>query len=505
MKSLLLLTLICGAVAAAMLQAAPVGVFDAGGDIGVTPKAGKADFDAASGEYRITGGGANVWATVDAFQFIWKRVSGDVTLSADVQFAGAGAAMHRKAMLMIRQGLEPDSAYADVALHGDGLTSLQYRLQPGGITAEARSELKGPTHIRIERRGDQMTLFAGKPGEKLEPTGPITVALKDPVYVGLAVCSHNADNLETAIFSNVKLAAQPVGAGAANRNPSKISVYNLRTNAVDVIYSTSEHFEAPNWSPDGKYLLVNSRGGLWKLSLGQKPAPVPVRVDLGALSGCNNDHGISPDGSKFAISAAAPKQKSQVYVSASDGAQVRLMTPKSPSYFHGWSPDGRWLAFVGQRDENFDLYRVPVGGGEEQRLTSSAGYDDGPDYSPDGKWIYFNSDRSGSWDIWRIPAAGAGRDDKRAQRMTNDEYEDWFPHPSPDGKWLVFLSFNKGTKGHPGGQDVMLRMMPMPGAKLKPADIRVLTKLYGGQGTMNVNSWAPDSRQFAFVSYERLP
>jgi Tol biopolymer transport system component len=178
------------------------------------------------------------------------------------------------------------------------------------------------------------------------------------------------------------------------------------------------------------------------------------------------------------------------------------MTPLAPSYFHGWSPDGRWLAFVGQRDKNFDLYRIAAAGGEEQRLTWNAGYDDGPDYSPDGKWIYFNSDRSGSWDIWRIPATGAGKDDKRAQQVTKDEFEDWFPHPSPDGKWMVFISFPKGTKGHPAGQNVILRLMPLPGAKLKPAAIKELVKLFGGQGTMNVSSWSPDSKKFAFVSYE---
>jgi Tol biopolymer transport system component len=227
-----------------------------------------------------------------------------------------------------------------------------------------------------------------------------------------------------------------------------------------------------------------------------------VKIDLGTITGCNNDHGISPDGKMFAISAAMEKQPSRMYLAAADGSGGHMMTPKSPSYYHGWSPDGKWLAFVGKRDGNFDLYRMAVTGGEEQRLTSNAGYDDGPDYSPDGKWIYFNSDRSGSWDIWRMPATGAGKDDKRAQQVTNDEKEDWFPHPSPDGKWLVFISFPKGTKGHPGGQYVVLRMMPMPGAKLKPAAIKELIQVFGGQGTMNVNSWSPDSKKFAFVSYE---
>jgi Tol biopolymer transport system component len=346
-----------------------------------------------------------------------------------------------------------------------------------------------------------MNIFIGKPGAELQPVGPATVVLKDPVYVGLGVCSHKADVLESAIFTNVKLEGAPAARGNQGGH-SRISVYDLATNSSQVIYDASQHFEAPNWSPDGKYLLVNGMGSLWKLALDPKPLSAPVKVDLGEITGCNNDHGISPDGKMFAISASMNRQGSRVYLAKADGSGGHQMTPLAPSYFHGWSPDGHWLAFVGQRDKNFDLYRIAATGGEEQRLTWNAGYDDGPDYSPDGKWIYFNSDRSGSWDIWRIPATGAGKDDKRAQQVTKDEYEDWFPHPSPDGKWMVFISFPKGTKGHPAGQNVILRLMPLPGAKLKPAAIKELVKLFGGQGTMNVSSWSPDSKKFAFVSYE---
>jgi TolB protein len=182
----------------------------------------------------------------------------------------------------------------------------------------------------------------------------------------------------------------------------------------------------------------------------------------------------------------------------------RQVTELIPSYYHGWSPDGRTLAYCAKRGDNFDLYAIPVSGGPEKRLTEHAGYDDGPDYSPDGKWIYFNSDRSGSWDIWRIPADGAGSGDARAERVTQDDFEDWFPHPSPDGRWMVFISFPKGTKGHPADKDVVLRRMPMPGNTLTAAPITEVVRLFGGQGTMNVNSWSPDSRRFAYVSYEAI-
>ena len=203
----------------------------------------------------------------------------------------------------------------------------------------------------------------------------------------------------------------------------------------------------------------------------------------------------------------------ELYLCNADGSNVRFMVKETPSYFHGWSPDGKYLAYVHQHaasgggPANYDIFRIPSAGGESEQLDSNTGYDDGPDYSPDGKWIYFNSDRSGKWDVWRIPANGAGPGDQKAERITNEETEDWFPHPSPDGKQLLFLSFAKGTKTHndklPGTQ---LRMMPMPGAKpSKTPKVQVVTTFFGGQGTINVNSWAPDSKRFAYVIYEPLP
>ena len=270
---------------------------------------------------------------------------------------------------------------------------------------------------------------------------------------------------------------------------SHINIISHDGKSKQVIFSSPDTFEAPNWSPDGKYLLLNSRGKLWRLPVtGGEPEPVP----LTNVKAVNNDHGISPDGKWYAVSAQ------NIFIAPVSGGEARQITNQIPSYFHGFSPDGKTLAYCAKRGDNFDLYSIPFAGGEEKRLTSSPGYDDGPDYSPDGKWIYFNSDRSGSWDIWRIPADGAGPDDRKAERITSDDLEDWFPHPSPDGKWIVFVSFQKGTKGHPANQnDVRIRMMPANGGKI--VDV---TTLFGGQGTMNVNSWSPDSQKFAFVSYE---
>ncbi|HEY2017421.1 MAG TPA: hypothetical protein VGH38_28140 [Bryobacteraceae bacterium] len=502
----LLVAMLCAssAIAQESRPAGATGLFEDHADVGETPKKGAVAFNATSGEYRITGGGANVWANADAFQFAWKRISGDVTITADVQFEGKGTVAHRKAMLMVRQSLDPGSAYADAALHGDGLTSLQYRAMPGAVTEEARSALTAPVRLRIQRRGNQFTLSAGKPGEDLTRTGPVTVALEGPVYVGLGVCSHDANILETAVFTNVRV-EQAAPRPPQTRYRSKITVYDLKTKASKIIYTADEVWEAPNWTVDGRYLLVNSGGNLYRLAVDTEGAK-PDKLDVGPDVRCNNDHGFTRDGKTLAFSASSRTAPgSEVYVAGADGKDRRQVTNSPPSYFHGWSPDGKWMAVVAQRNNNFDLFRVPSTGGSEERLTSDPGYDDGPDYSPDGKWIYFNSDRSKTWDIWRMPPEGAGPNDSKAQRVTSDDLEDWFPHPSPNGKWLLFLSFPKGTTDHNGKMEITLRMIPMPGKKISAVAPQTVLKLYGGQGTINVNSWSPDSRRFAFVSYEVLP
>jgi TolB protein len=300
-----------------------------------------------------------------------------------------------------------------------------------------------------------------------------------------------------------------------NQNPSNvrsmISIYDLESKSVRVVYAADKLWEAPNRSPDGKYLLANSGGVLYRFTLDADGKAQPEKLALDAAYECNNDHGISHDGALLAFSARyGSSQESQVFVASSDGTKPRLLTTNSPSYFHGWSPDGKWLAFVGKRGDHFNIFRVPVSGDVEQRLTSNPANDDGPDYSPDGNWIYIKSNRSGGWNIWRFPADGAGPDDGKADRVTRDELEDWFPHPSPDGKWLVFLSFPKGTPGHDVKTNVQLRMIPMPQSapgvarQSEVASVQVLAHIFGGQGTINVNSWSPDSRKFAFVSYELL-
>ena len=208
---------------------------------------------------------------------------------------------------------------------------------------------------------------------------------------------------------------------------------------------------------------------------------------------CNNDHGISPDGQWLAISDQSQEQRrSLIYILPIAGGTPRRITQLAPSYWHGWSADGKTLAYCADRGGNFDIYAIGIDGGEEKRLTTAEGLDDGPDYSPDGQYIYFNSERTGLMQIWRMKADGSEQ-----TQITRDEYNNWFAHPSPDGKWLSIITFEKDVKGHPANKDVTLRLVPVGGG-----EIQVLAKLFGGQGTINVPSWSPDSRRLAFVSYQ---
>jgi hypothetical protein len=200
--------LICAA-SAQETTPAPLGVFKAHGDVGETPKRGSVEYDSATGGYRVTGGGANIWSTTDAFHFVWIKLSGDVTVAADIQFIGAGAVAHRKAVLMIRQGLEPGAPYADAALHGDGLTSLQFRTDRDKETQEVKAAVTAPQRIRIERHANEFTMYTGNSGGALTPSGSASVELQDPVYVGIGVCSHDTGMLETAVFSKLKIEPAP--------------------------------------------------------------------------------------------------------------------------------------------------------------------------------------------------------------------------------------------------------------------------------------------------------
>ncbi|RYD68075.1 MAG: hypothetical protein EOP58_01520 [Sphingomonadales bacterium] len=492
---------------ALMLVASPaaaqkVGVFDAHADIGRTATPGSVTH--ADGTYRITASGANIWGEKDAFHYAWTQRSGDLHIAADVVWEGKGKDPHRKAGLMIRQNATPGSPYADVMVHGDGLTALQYRDVQDGPTYQIVSAIPHPKRVRLEREGDYVWFsVAGEDGVLRHAGGNYRMAFQAPFMVGLAVSAHDDSVTETATFGNVELKVPSLAyvpdTGYAAKVESTLEVMEVAgSQSRRVVRTFAGKIEAPNWTRDGAALLYNGDGRIWRVPVeGGRPAA----IDTGRHVKNNNDHGISPDGKQLIISdQAEPDNLSRIYVLPIIGsATPKLVSsyPDARSYWHGWSPDGKMIAYVyvHATDGAYDIYTRNLDGSGEKPLIVGPGVDDGPEYSPDGKHLYFNSTRSGAMQLWRANADGSNP----VQITRDPNFRDWFPHVSPDGKWIVFISFglDVALADHPPNRDVILRIMPADSS----APPRVLTRLFGGQGTINVPSWSPDSKSIAFVSY----
>jgi len=486
-------------VLVARAAATSLGIFEGQGDVGSVVPAGALAYDTTAQVYTITAAGANLWSTTDGFHFVWKKVSGDVALTADVSFpeSSGNPSPHRKAVLMFRQTLDADGVYADAAQHGSGMTALQYRVARGATTQDIELNIDAPRRVRLEKRGDVMTMFLSLRGEPLHQVGAsIKLHLDGPFYAGIGVCSHNKDVTEKVTFAHVELT--PL---APPSTASTLALYStLQTIGVEdnfrravVIASERAHLEAPNWSRDGQRLIFDREGQLWTV---HAEGGSPSLLNTGAAVRCTGSHGLSPDGTQLAISCGMPdKPETRVYIIPSSGGEPRLVTENPNSYFHSWSPDGKTILFTRPNHGSINIFAIPADGGAETAFTNGTGISDDPDYAPDGKYIYFNSDRSGSMQIWRMLADGT-----HPERVTSDDFQDWTPHPSPDGRSVLFLSYAKEDTGHPANKDVALRILNVADGK-----VRVLVHLVGGSGTDNVPNWAPDSKSLAFVSYQMLP
>ncbi|TSD67938.1 biopolymer transporter TolR [Inquilinus sp. KBS0705] len=474
-----------------------VGIFDGNTDVGPVKHKGSAVYDAKIQQYTVTGSGTNIWFTKDEFHFVWKKIKGDFILRTNATFVGKGTEAHRKFGLMVRKSLDGNSAHVNAVVHGDGLTSLQYRKAANDSTKEQKMALTGAGVVQLERRGNTYTMAAARQGDVFGPEEKIDLDLGDEVYVGIFVCSHNPEVSEQAVFSNTRI-VQPAGATLVPYKQylgSSIEVLDVDNQSSRIIYQSPKSLQAPNWMVDGKALIYNSEGSLYKYNLATN---TPTVLNTNPAKNNNNDHVLSFDGKWLTISSG-DGGPSIGYVVPSAGGEARKVTQtgKGASYMHGWSPDGKYLVFCGERNKEYDVYRIPAAGGPEERLTTTPGLDDGPEYTPDGKYIYFNSVRSGLMQVWRMKADGTEQ-----TQITNDDFNNWFPHISPDGKWIVYITFLKNEVApgdHPFYKHVYLRVMPIEGGPSK-----VVAYLYGGQGTINTPSWAPDSKHLAFVSNSDL-
>jgi len=471
-------------------------IFENHTDVGAPAKPGSTVYIPETRQFVISGAGSNVWADRDEFQFCWKKMTGDFILYARAEFLGNWVDYHRKVGWMVRKNLDSNSPHVNAVEHGDGLTSLQFRRTAGAQTEEHKLKMTKANILQLERRGDVYIMRAALYGQPFLTDTIAGIDLGDEVYVGLFVCSHNADMLETGVFSNVRIAVPLKGESSQSTRMtlgSNLEILEIASGRRNIVYKLPYSIQAPNWTPDGKSLIYNDHKGLmysYDLASG-----IPTLINTGSVSSNNNDHVISFDGKMLGLSSSVKDLGgSIIYTMPIGGGTPKQITPRGPSYLHGWSTDGKDLVFCGQRNNEFDVYKISaVGNGQEIRLTDAVGLDDGPEYTPDGKYIYFNSVRSGSMQIWRMKPDGSSQ-----EQVTNDEFHNWFAHISPDGKWIVFLSFLKEETPasiHPPYKHVYIRLMPFAGGGPK-----VLAYVYGGQGSINTPSWSPDSKKIAFIS-----
>ena len=512
--------LVCGCLllaaagrAQAQAAAGPIGLFSDHTDVGTVLHPGSVVYDAARHSYTISGSGENVWAAADAFQFVWKKMEGDFTLTADISVLGQGGDPHKKAMLMARQSLDADSAYADVALHGVGLTSLQARDAKGADTHEVQSNISAPKRLRLQKYGDEFTMWlAGEDGKFRFAGGSMRVPLTGAFYVGLGVCAHNKDVVETAEFGDAVLESVAM----TNALPDSFATLETITVASTdrrVTYVASGGIAAPTWTPDGASLLFTHEGRIERVLVS---GGEPKAVDTGKGQ-VTVRHGISPDGTMLAFDGETFGGDYATWVMPISGGAPRRIAAQSSTWC-GWSPDGKTIVFIGYRRREFGIYTIPAAGGEETRLAATT-YVSGmgsAEYSPDGKYIYFNSDRSGAMEIWRMRPDGSA-----PEQVTKDGAGNWFPHVSPDGRMLAFLTPRQIDSQFPlylapDGRTLdflipqqidsqfPLSLAPVTLRVMTLADrqVRVLAKLIASGGSMPAPSWSPDSRRLAFVSYQ---
>jgi Tol biopolymer transport system component len=518
MHKILSLVVFCCITNWGFAQTNTLGIFQNHEDIGNPKKTGTASYDAATQTYSIRGGGSNIWFNRDEFHYLYNKIQGNFILTANFEFVGQKGDPHRKIGWMVRESADEAAASMNAVVHGDGLTVLQWRPLRGAYMRDPQDEIFYPKKtvfrvIQMERSGKKMIMRVANWGEPLQEVGSHDMPdMPDTVLAGLFISSHDPEDVQEAKVWNVRV-DKPV-ASIYHPNPQiqktlpktqgilgcRLETMTIADGKRKVIQESPGKFEAPNWMPDGKKLLYNEGGSLYTIPVS---GGTPEKLNTGPVTKNNNDHGISFNGKQLAISSnkeGTAGGGSYVYVLPLTGGTPKQVTEQSPSYWHGWAPNNKEVTFVGQRNGSkiYNIYRANVTTGKEVALTNNtSGHVDGPEYTPDGKYIYYNANPTGTMQLWRMKPDGSGK-----EQITFDENHNWFPHISPDGKWIAYISFptDIDPDSHPSYQRVTLRLLPTAGGAP-----RVIAYLYGGQGTINVNSWSPDSKSISFVSNSQLP
>ena len=483
-------------------HAQPAGVFQQQADIGNPRLQGNIQYDQSAQTYSLKGSGYNIWFNRDEFRYAYNYIKGDFILTAHLSFQDTTGDPHRKTGWMVRESADPQSAHICATMHGDGLNLMQWRGLRGAFMRDPEDQIRFPKKkveiLQLERKGNRFIMRIAPWGEPLQLVGEkVMPDMPDSVMAGLFVCAHDSNAITNIRAWNVRIDkpfADDYNPDRSGYKGSRLEYIDLNSGIRKIAHESKGRFEAPNYLPDGKTLLFNEGGSLYTVA---ETGGQPQKLNTGIADRNNNDHGISFDGRMLAIShhrEGLPGGGSSVYVLPLEGGEPRMVSDKTPSYWHGWAPDGKSVLVVGQRGTNiYNIYRVSLKDGTEENLTkNTSGHVDGPEYSHDGKYIYFNWTGSGTMQLWRMKPDGTQK-----EQLTFDEYNNWFPHISPDGKWIAFISFPPSIRpeDHPAYKRVMLRLMPVSGGAP-----RVIAYLYGGQGTINVPSWSPDSGKLAFVS-----
>lgn len=475
------------------------GIFENALDMGDVEYSGSAQYHEADQTYTMSGSGFGVGENDDAFHFLWNSVQGDFILRAEIHHENSSESLDTDVVYgwSVRNTISADSEMMTISISPTAGASASVRTAKGGDFSSHTLSRSSIDVIQLERVNGSYKVRLGKLGEPLNIQEIPEVNLRNEVLAGLFVHSDNPDKLAEVSFRNVRIVKPFPENEPRNQRylGSRMEVLDVETGMRKVLFESEHSVQAPNWTVDNEKLICNSNGYLYnyELSTGQI-----TYLNTGFATNNNNDHVITFDGEQIAISHHVPSDNNQstifmMPIEGSDNPRQVTQSGVGHSYLHGISPDNQTVIFTGWRNNKYDLYAADVNTMEETQLTDTPFLDDGSEYSPDGKYIYFNSNRTGAMQLWRMKADGS----EQTQLTFDEDFNDWFPHISPDGEKILFLSYGTDVESgdHPFYKHVTLRMMPVSGG-----EPTIVAYLYGGQGTINVPSWSPDSRYVAFVS-----